>query len=91
MRKTVKSLQSKSVETQVEQTNVDCLSYAFDEADRPMAKTSKIEPVNIELYEKAWAHLGRGVKVGKSRVQRRVKKQSSRKKKAARRRKTKKR
>ena len=28
-----------------------------------MAKSSKIEPINIELYEKAWTHSGRGVQV----------------------------
>ena len=28
-----------------------------------MAKLSKIEPVNIQLYEKAWGHFGRGVDV----------------------------
>ena len=47
-----------------------------------MAKSSKIEPVNIELYEKAWAHSGHGVQVvKKSPVRPRIKKQTSRKKK----------
>ena len=26
-----------------------------------MAKLSKIEPVNIQLYKKAWGHFGKGV------------------------------
>jgi hypothetical protein len=46
----------------------------------PMAKPSKIEPVNIDLYEKAWAH----------RPQAQIKKKSRNKKKSRRRRKTKK-
>jgi hypothetical protein len=45
-----------------------------------MAKPSKIEPVNIDLYEKAWGH----------RPQPQIKKQSRSKKKSGRKRKTKK-
>jgi hypothetical protein len=45
-----------------------------------MAKSSKIEPVNIDLYEKAWGH----------RPQPQIKKQSRSKKKSGRKRKTKK-
>ena len=49
-----------------------------------MAKSSKSEPINIELYEKAWAHSGRGVQTfGES-------PRSGRKKKKARKRKKKK-
>ena len=49
-----------------------------------MAKSSKAEPINIELYEKAWAHSGRSAQAfGES-------PQSSRKKKKVRRRKKKK-
>jgi hypothetical protein len=46
----------------------------------PMAKPSKIEPVNIDLYEKAWAH----------RPEPQIKKRARSKKKICRRRKTKK-
>jgi hypothetical protein len=46
----------------------------------PMAKPTKIEPVNIDLYEKAWAHQPRP----------QIKKQSRSKKKSGRKRKTKK-
>jgi hypothetical protein len=46
-----------------------------------MAKSSKIEPVNIDLYERAWARSGRGVAV--------LAKKPSRKKKPRRKRKTK--
>jgi len=57
-----------------------------------MAKSSKIEPINIELFEKAWAHHGRsGGIVTKSSQKRRIKKQSNRKKKKRSKRKTKKR
>jgi hypothetical protein len=59
-----------------------------------MAKSSKIEPVNIELYEKAWGRFGRGVDVvAKSLPKHRIKKQSSgkkKKRKKSRKRKTKK-
>jgi hypothetical protein len=56
-----------------------------------MAKASKIEPVNIELYQKAWARFRRDVNVvAKSPKQRRLRKKTSRKKKKGRKRKTKK-
>jgi hypothetical protein len=45
-----------------EQATQHCfLKYAFNGAGWPMAKSSKLEPVNVELYEKAWARFGRGV------------------------------
>ena len=47
-----------------------------------MAKSSKIEPINIELYEKAWAHSGRGVQTfGESPRSSRKKKKKARKRK----------
>jgi hypothetical protein len=46
-----------------------------------MAKSSKIEPINIELYEKAWAHSGRGVQTfGESPRSSRTKKKARKRK-----------
>jgi hypothetical protein len=45
-----------------------------------MAKSSEIEPINIELYEKAWARKPSGGAVAKG-PRRRKKKQLTRKKK----------
>jgi hypothetical protein len=44
-----------------------------------MAKRSKIGPVNIDLYEKAWGHLAKPQKIKK---QSRSKKKSRRRRKA---------
>jgi hypothetical protein len=47
-----------------------------------MAKSSKIEPINIELYEKAWVHSGRGVQTfGESPRSSRTKKKARKRKK----------
>jgi hypothetical protein len=54
-----------------------------------MAKSSTIEPINIELYEKAWTH-NRSKGPAKTAPQHRIKKQPNSKKKTVRKRKTKK-
>jgi hypothetical protein len=56
-----------------------------------MANSSKIEPINIELFEKAWARNKRGGAAVTKSSRRRIRKRSTRKKKKGSKRKIKKR